>query len=277
MKRANGGCGKGIGTKSDAEAAGNKVREFVRYLGCKLKRAVYPERVTCDLCSKELVADTRYPLCAACTETVTFTDGKVCLCCGAPINDEADYCIRCQNTESVFRLNRSAMVYDGGAKKLVYSLKFGGKKYIAKTLGAMMSDAFLRFGMEADIIVPVPMSEKEVKKRGFNQAELIAREVGGRMNIPVLPALQKVKETLPQKELSGRERAENLKGCFAVAYSDWIAGRKILLVDDVFTTGATANECAKTLFKAKVRQVSVLTAAVTKTKLPVEQSKELDE
>lgn len=97
------------------------------------------------------------------------------------------------------------------------------------------------------------------------------------MNIPVLPALQKVKETLPQKELSGRERAENLKGCFAVAYSDWIAGRKILLVDDVFTTGATANECAKTLFKAKVRQVSVLTAAVTKTKLPVEQSKELDE
>ena len=124
--------------------------------------------------------------------------------------------------------------------------------------------------MDAEIAVFVPMSDAEKKKRGFNQAELLAREVGERLGLPVLPALVKVKETSPQKELTGKERADNLKGCFSVAYADWIAGRRILLVDDVFTTGATANECARTLLKAKVRQVSVLTAAVTVQKLATE-------
>ena len=80
--------------------------------------------------------------------------------------------------------------------------------------------------------------------------------------MPVLPALVKVRETMPQKELSGKARAENVKGCFAAAYGDYVKGRKILLVDDVFTTGATANECARALLKAKARSVTVLTAAV---------------
>lgn len=228
-----------------------------------LKSAIYPENVTCDLCGAELVADTRYALCADCTAEMPFVDGHVCLVCGAPISDEADYCLRCQRQESVFGRNVAALVYEDKAREMIYSLKFGGKKYIAKTLAAMMSDAFLRSGIEGEIIVPVPMAASEKKKRGFNQSELLAEEIGKRLNIPVLPALVKTKETRPQKELGGKDRAENLKGCFAVAYGEYIAGRKILLVDDVFTTGATANECARTLLKSKARKVNVLTAAVT--------------
>lgn len=244
------------------KSEGKVLRAVKRALGV-LKDAVYPENVTCDLCGKELTADTRYNLCAACTEKMPSVRGHVCLNCGVSINDEADFCLRCQRTESVYKLNRSPLVYEGGAKGLIYALKFGGKKYIAKLLGAMMADTYLNSGMDAEIAVFVPMSDAEKKKRGFNQAELLAREVGERLGLPVLPALVKVKETSPQKELTGKERADNLKGCFSVAYADWIAGRRILLVDDVFTTGATANECARTLLKAKVRQVSVLTAAVT--------------
>ena len=97
--------------------------------------------------------------------------------------------------------------------------------------------------------------------------------------MPVLPALVKVRETKPQKELTGKERAENLKGCFAVAYGEYVRGRKIVLVDDVFTTGSTANECTRMLLRAKAASVTVLTAAVTVPKnrvevLPAQKSEE---
>lgn len=271
----NGGGKRVSDGGGDVKSFRERCGEFFFRAVYGLKDAVYPERVTCDLCEAELTSDTRYPLCAACTEKMPFVRGHICLVCGAPINDEADYCLRCQRTESVFGRNVSPLVYDGKARELVYALKFGGRKYIARTLGAMMSDAFLSSGEEGEIIVPVPMTDAERKKRGFNQSELLAREVGRRLNIPVLPALVKIRDTRPQKELSGKERAENLKGCFAVAYGEYVAGRKILLVDDVFTTGATANECARTLLKGKARKVNVLTAAVTKAAVKTEPPSEV--
>lgn len=256
--------------KRDGEGAfRSRIADAFGRLGRAFGRAVYPPDVTCDLCGAELVADTRYNLCARCLSEMPFTGERVCLCCGAPHTDEADYCLRCQRTDSVFRHNRSPLVYEGAAKQLILDLKFGKKKYIAKLLGAMMSDDYLSRGGDSEIIVFVPMTAKEKSARGFNQAELLAREVGARLDLPVLPALEKIKESLPQKELSAKERAENLKGCFSAAYGEYIKGRKILLVDDVFTTGATANECASVLLKNKVKEVCVLTAAVAK---PAEKS-----
>ena len=109
--------------------------------------------------------------------------------------------------------NRSPLVYDGEVKKLIYKLKFGKKTYIAQTLGALMADKFIECGFDSEIIVFVPMTDEEVKKRGFNQAELLAYEVGNRLNIAVLPALVKVKDTSQQKELKGKDRANNLRRC----------------------------------------------------------------
>lgn len=261
MKKASG--------KADGGVRGRLAR-LLRRAGGGLRDAVYPPNVTCDVCGAELVAETRYNLCAGCAEEMPFIEGHRCVCCGLPVNDEAEWCLRCMNTESVFRVHRSPLVYAGKARTLVYSLKFGGKKYIATLFGAMMSDTFLSCGMEGEIIVPVPMTDRERRKRGFNQAELIARGIGARLNIPVLPALVKHRETAPQKELSGRERENNLHGCFSAVYAEYVAGRKILLVDDVFTTGATANECARTLLGAGAASVSVLTAAATKPRLAAE-------
>lgn len=243
----------------------DKVIELFRKVPLVMKEALYPENITCDVCGEELVAHTRYRLCARCVEDMPFVEGHVCLNCGVSIDNEADYCDRCQNNPSVFKLCRAPLLYDGKARNMVYALKFAGKKYLAHTLGAMMADTYLKYNMQGEIIVPVPMSEKDVKKRGFNQAEILAYEVGRRLNIPVLPALVKVKDTLEQKELSGRERAINLERAFEVVYPH-VKDRKILLVDDVFTTGATANECAKVLLKAKCKEVSVLTACITKLK-----------
>ncbi len=231
-----------------------------------LKNALFPEDITCDICGEDLVADTRFRLCATCLEKMPFVGEHICLNCGVTIDNEADYCIRCQNETHSFKLNRSPLIYDGVAKDIVYQLKFGKKKYIARTLGAFMSDTYIKNRMDAEIIVFVPMSASETKARGFNQAELIAYDIGKRLNIPVLPALEKIKDTSAQKELGGKERRENIKGAFACVYNQ-VKDRKILLVDDIFTTGATAEECAKTLLKAKARDVSVLTAAITQQKI----------
>lgn len=257
---------------------GERVKErlsrLVRGAADALVRAVYPEDITCDVCGGELTADTRYTLCAECLEKMPFIRGHRCLGCGAPISDEADYCPRCQHTESVFRRNISPFVYKEEALALVHALKFGKKKYVARLLGAAMSDAYIESGERCEVIVPVPMSDAEKKRRGFNQSELIAANIGERLGMPVLPALVKVKDTPPQKELSGKARAENLKGCFAVAYGEYVKGRKVLLVDDVFTTGSTANECARMLLKGRAGSVTVLTAAVTERKLSLEPPEE---
>ena len=242
-----------------------KVRVFFQGLPKTVKNLLYPENITCDLCGEDLRAESRYNLCGKCIEKLPFIEGNICLNCGVSIDNEAQYCDRCQNNSSVFKINRAPLIYDGSARDMVHALKFGGKKYLVKTIGAMMADAFLKYQMEGEIIVPVPMTEKDEKKRGFNQAELIAYEVGARLNIPVLPALKKVKHTAVQKELSGKDRAENLSKAFEVVYPQ-VKDRKILLIDDIFTTGATANECSKALLKGKCKEVSVLTCCITKLK-----------
>lgn len=245
------------------EERGEKLRAALIRTAEGLKKAMYPEDITCDVCGAELVAETRYTLCAECLGKMPFIKGHVCLGCGVAINDEADYCLRCQRRQFALGRNISPVIYKGVARELIYALKFGGKKYLAGLMGKMMSDAYLEFGADAEIVAAVPMTEKERKKRGFNQSELLADEVGKRLGMPVLPALSKIRETAPQKELSGKEREENPKGCFAAAFGEYLAGRRVLLIDDVFTTGATANECARVLLAAGARSVDSLTFAVT--------------
>lgn len=231
--------------------------------------ALFPKDITCDACGGELVADTRYRLCAKCMENLPLIAGHICEVCGAPLSGEGEYCLRCQKQESLFVRSRSPLVYEGVAKELIYAMKFSGRKYINDTLAAMMADCFLANKMEADVIVFVPMTAKEERKRGFNQSELLANNLGKRLNLPVLPALLKLKDTPPQKELNREEREKNLDGAFKCIF-DEVKKLNVLLVDDVFTTGVTANECTKALLKAKAKSVQVLTAAVTVLKLQEE-------
>lgn len=247
----------------------DKIKAFFKGLVKAFDDALYPIDCTCDVCGGELIEKTRVRLCSECVENLPFTGEHICLYCGMPLKDESDYCNRCQYSKHEFVKNRAPLVYDGEVKKLIYALKFNKKKYIAQTLGALMADEYLKRGMDADIIVYVPMTKEEEQKRGFNQSELLALEVGNRLNIPVLPALVKIKSTSAQKELKGKDRALNLEGAFACAFEQ-VKNRKILLIDDIYTTGATANECTKTLLKAKAREVSVLTSAITMLKIPVE-------
>ncbi len=253
-----------------------KASVFLKRAVMAVDDALFPKDITCDCCGGELVAETRFRLCAKCTQELQMIDGHICQVCGAPLTDESDYCLRCQKRESVFERSRSPLIYGDLTKHLIYEMKFLGKKYISETLGAMMADCFLQNKMQADVIVFVPMTDKERRKRGFNQAELLANEVGKRLNIPVLPALVKIKDTFQQKELTREDRESNLEGAFKCVF-DEIKRLNVLLVDDIFTTGATANECSKVLLKGKAKSVSVLTAAVTVLKLEEERSDDEDD
>lgn len=255
--------------QSKREIVKNKFKAFFSKLATAFEDALFPKDCTCDVCGAELIADTRVRLCSHCVDTLPFVGEHICLYCGMPLKDESDYCNRCQYSRQEFSKNRAPLVYDGDVKRLIYAFKFNQKKYIAETLGALMADEYLKRSMDADIIVFVPMTKEEEKKRGYNQSELLANEVGKRLNMPVLPALVKIRSTSAQKELKGKDRATNLEGAFACVF-DQVKNRRILLIDDIFTTGATANECTKTLLKAKARDVSVLTSAITMLKIPVE-------
>jgi ComF family protein len=122
----------------------------------------------------------------------------------------------------------------------------------------------VRMTVPLDLAMPVPLHGSRLRQRGFNQALLLAQGVCGRFSVPLsFDNLYRTRHTRPQVELSGRERAENVRGAFAVARPGEVRDRKVLLIDDVFTTGATMNECAKVLKDAGAASVTVLTLART--------------
>ncbi len=161
---------------------------------------------------------------------------------------------------------RAIAVYEGGLAQAISRLKYHGATHLAKPLGKLLADyqdpdfSFARFGG----ILPVPLSAKRLRERGFNQALLLARQVSRAHSIPLsYEALSRPRHTPPQTQLSGPEREKNVRGSFEVYQPEKVDGKHILLIDDVFTTGATARECAKVLLSAGAKQVDVLTLART--------------
>ncbi|MDR3216436.1 MAG: ComF family protein [Clostridiaceae bacterium] len=238
------------------------------------KNALYPAEVTCDACGNELTGRSRYRLCAECTETLPIIKSgeEICPQCGVPVKNEAVYCLRCQNMRSKFELNRSPLVYEGLAVTLVHKLKFGGQKYLAEALSAMLADCFWDNGMSADVILYVPMTKREQRVRGFNQSELLARGLSKRLNVPLSDALIKIKDTKGQRGLSAEERRKNLEGAFHALPE--VSGKNCLLIDDVFTTGTTINECASALRHAHAKSVCSMTLSIAVLKLDGEKQKE---
>jgi len=150
-------------------------------------------------------------------------------------------------------------LYEGALSDAINHLKFYGVKRLAKPLGSLL----LIFDSSGfDGIIPVPLSIRSLRERGFNQSLLISRVISKKLNVPLLmDNLLKIKETPPQIGLSARERLLNLKKAFEVRGS--IQGLRLLLVDDVMTTGATVTECSKVLMRAGAKEVAVLTLART--------------
>ena len=204
-----------------------------------------------------------------------FPGDVLCLCCGAALGEDAQdgvcpACLRalealsrrqderppCAPPEGIGYVH-AAFVYDAQARQLIHRLKFGSVRMAAVPLARAM--AMLPAG-EEDVLVPIPTDKKRRRRRGFDQSALLARHMGALLGMQVCPALVRTRSCPPQTSLSAQERRRNLSGCMRADES--VRGRRVLLVDDVYTTGATAQEAARALLEAGAAGVGMLAAAM---------------
>jgi len=186
-------------------------------------------------------------------------EGPLCVRCGAPLADpQADICGECANRPWFFDRARSFGLYEGGLAELVKGLKYRGERALAPLLARYLLEAgdFFKY---TEALTFVPLSPLKLRERGFNQAELLAREMSKLTGLPTISTLVKVRETEDQTALSPAERLENVRGAFAPRGVARFS--RIGLIDDVYTTGATAEECSRALKEGGYEEVYVLTVA----------------
>ncbi len=187
-----------------------------------------------------------------------------CSCCGLPVVTRAasPLCGGCREKPPSFRRARAAGHYEGVLRQAVHIFKYEGKISLGETLAQLMVKEFPRYwsAWDYDFLLPVPLHPKRLRKREFNQSFVLARYLGKYFDTPVLSdKLQRVKFNRPQVGLTRKERLNNAKGCFELRRPEQLQGKKLLLVDDVYTTGATIKECARLLSNAGTDFVDVYT------------------
>lgn len=221
----------------------------------------------CAVCGEVLSIDKG--ICDKCIEDIDFLSDSICYRCGQPHSSFIDkkghkICGNClAHPRRLFRFSRSACSYDSIAQKLILNLKFHDRTDLASVLAKMMYVAGKDiFASGVDVIIPVPLHYTRILKRKYNQSALLAKELSRLTGIKVCyNTLIKCKMTRPQVECSGFERLNNVKGAFLLKNSEKIKGKRVLLVDDVLTTGSTIKECALTIRKAHPKSIDNLTIA----------------
>lgn len=215
-------------------------------------------------------ADRPGSLCASCWAQVRFIGPPQCTACGLPFEFDPGgsdaLCGACSRERPPYRQARSAFVYEGVGRSLVLGFKLSDRTYAAPAFAAWMARSGAPSIESVELIVPVPLSRRQLFLRRFNQAALLAQALGRCTGRPVAPdLLVRTRTTARQSSLSASERARNVRGAFAVrrGREERLAGKAVLLIDDVLTTGATAAACATALFAAGAREVDVLTLART--------------
>jgi len=249
----------------------------------------------CRVCGEPLLNISRLPVCPDCLASLHPVRGKMCTICGERVLStyaESDpeglrRCPVCRRIERPFERAVAYGSYESGLRELIHLLKFNGVRPAAKVLGRMLAEALTAleldfeqassdqrksaremFEQQTILVIPVPLYKTKRRQRGFNQAELIARAAlklhpaGERLQLAA-DILQRTRDTHSQIGLTSHQRRENLRGAFAVTRATEVIGRDVLLVDDVYTTGTTATECARVLRRAGARQVWVATVART--------------
>ncbi|MBF0248201.1 MAG: ComF family protein [Alphaproteobacteria bacterium] len=220
---------------------------------------------TCFGCGR--VVGEPHALCPDCWTRLTFIGPPVCDACGHPFDHEVPdraLCGACARERPPFGRARGALLYDDASKDLVLGFKHADRTELAKLFSKWMTQAGRALVAEADLVVPVPLHWTRLFSRRYNQAALLARALGRSCGVAVLPdALVRARRTPSQGHLGVKARARNVQGAFRVhpRRGARIRGKRVLLVDDVYTTGATARACAKVLLRGGAASVDVLVLA----------------
>jgi ComF family protein len=219
---------------------------------------------SCAACELLLEHPTSGPVCPSCWASILPLTPPLCDQCGDPlpawraISVPLARCPRCRRTTRLVDRTRAIGAYDGALRAIVHALKYEGRRSLSRPLGRLMRRRGADVLDGAICVIPVPLHASRRRQRGFNQAIDLSR----RLQMPVVPALRRVRATATQTGLPAAQRHRNLRDAFAVTRAArGLAGEAVVLVDDVSTTGATLEACARALKQAGVREVRALTAA----------------
>ncbi|MEE3361954.1 MAG: ComF family protein [Anaerovoracaceae bacterium] len=230
-----------------------------------LEKIFFPGNIYCVCCGAVIDATRPYSLCDKCMERFRWADGRTCAKCGKPLGDawKHDICADCREREHVFDKGFTCLQYGLYEKRLIAEYKYLRKKYIARVISEIMYDRMECEDISYDIVTAVPVHRSRLKTRGFDQAALCASMFAERAGTEYADSLVRVKHTRAMKSLNAEERKINISGAFAAAAgaADRIKGKDVLLVDDIYTTGSTADVCAAVLKNEGARAVYVLTLA----------------
>ncbi len=253
----------------DKKTINNIVREFYY----RILDLFFPYK--CPLCHNTIIKKKAqiddlfsiFPICKDCTKEIKRVESPLCLICGKPFKSKeirSHLCQDCTMASPPFWKARSLFVYEGIIKQAIIRFKFYGEYNLAIAMSHWLLYLFNKEFVSEDIdcIIPVPLHIKRLRKRGYNQALLLGKEIAKISHIPISPhILKRIRWTEPQVNLNRTERLKNVKGAFQVVKKEDILSKKILLIDDVLTTGATIKECAIALTKAGASSIYVLTLA----------------
>ncbi len=230
----------------------HKIEKFV-------KRYIFFRSWRCVSCKREIFNDKGF--CEECQKTLPYNDQSICDHCGRKLNASASFCSSCKGKLIYLDKCRSAFNYEKPISTLIMKLKYNNGRYLAEVFAEHLANVYFKNFLGTDLITFVPATKKAKRKRGFNQAQLLAEETAKIVQIPVIECLEKVKETPRQAKLNKEERERNLIDAFKVIDKKAIKDKNVLIIDDVTTTGSTAHAVSMKLKKAGAKEIYLLTVA----------------
>ncbi len=222
---------------------------------------MYPN--TCPACGKTL--GIYASMCKKCEKELQYIREPICKKCGKQLDDEEkEYCGDCKKYVHIYDMGLGVFAYNDVIRKCIYDFKYKDMKIYSRFFGEKMAIHSREYllAWKPDVIIPVPVSKKKYQKRGYNQAELIAKELSVRTSIPIdTKLLYRSKDTKPQKEVNRETRKKNLENAFIII-GNVVKYKKIILVDDIYTTGSTIDECARVLKEAGAKEVYFISLSI---------------
>lgn len=225
---------------------------------------LFPENYKCIFCGTDIPDFENKPYCNECEKVLTFNNKNRCIICDEPIDNEATVCDSCQKHKRYFKKAFCPFVYEGIVRSAILGYKDDNQRYKAKTFAKFIVDEIVKCNVKIDAITYIPLTIKKEKRRSFNQAKLLAEEIGKILNVEVISAFNKERDDKEQKFSSYRERQEKMKGLYTLNHVSFKKDQNVLIVDDIITTCATVNYCAGLISK-KVENVYV--CAIARNKL----------
>ena len=230
---------------------------------------IYPQ--PCPVCNE--IVQSEHEICGECRKSLTPITGEVCIKCGKSVELRGMKCEDCEGKPFCFERNISAFVYDPLLRRAIHGFKYSFNPYSAAVFGREMGmrlaqsehSVFFAEYRNEFVVVSVPLHKARLKKRGYNQSEILAKEVAAALGMPfVKDCIIRTRDTTPQSEIKQiDEREENIKDAFSVERPDILKANNVLIVDDIYTTGATINELSRMIKSVSDKRIFAVTLAIS--------------